>query len=114
MRFPSAAAALCLFITVPAAGQQAPALPPDLDAYVTRVMREFGVPGVSLAVVKDGRISVYYGGSPTQHLGWKRSGSMCVASVPGASGKKKAKAWLDRLVVVYDLSTALEYLHSQK
>ena len=34
------------------------------------------------AVVKDGRISVYYGGSPTQHLGWKRSGSMCVASVP--------------------------------
>lgn len=29
-------------------------------------------------------------------------------------GKKKKKVWLDRLVVVYDLSTALEYLHNKK
>lgn len=29
-------------------------------------------------------------------------------------GKKKRKIWTDRLLVVYDLSTALEYLHSQK
>jgi hypothetical protein len=29
-------------------------------------------------------------------------------------GKKKHKVWFDRLVVVYDLSTALEYLHKQK
>jgi hypothetical protein len=34
------------------------------------------------AVVQDGRIPVYYGGSATPHLGWKRSGSLCVASVP--------------------------------
>jgi hypothetical protein len=33
-------------------------------------------------VVQDGRIPVYYGGSATPHLGWKRSGSMCLASVP--------------------------------
>jgi hypothetical protein len=29
-------------------------------------------------------------------------------------GKKKSRVWCDRLVVVYDLSTAPEYLHSQK
>lgn len=29
-------------------------------------------------------------------------------------GKKKKKVWCDRLVVVYDLSTALEYLHNKK
>ena len=29
-------------------------------------------------------------------------------------GKKKRKVWCDRLVVVYDLSTALEYLHNKK
>ena len=34
------------------------------------------------AVLEDGRIPIYYGGSPTVHLGWKRSGSLCVASVP--------------------------------
>ena len=34
------------------------------------------------AMVQDGRIPVYYGGSATPHLGWKRSGSLCVASIP--------------------------------
>jgi hypothetical protein len=34
------------------------------------------------AVIQDGRIPVYYGGSPTPHLGWKRSGSLCLASIP--------------------------------
>ncbi len=34
------------------------------------------------AVVQNGRIPVYYGGSATPHLGWKRSGHMCLASVP--------------------------------
>jgi CubicO group peptidase (beta-lactamase class C family) len=34
----------------------AQALPRDLDAYVTRVMRDFNVPGVSIAVVQDGRV----------------------------------------------------------
>lgn len=34
----------------------APTLPRDLDAYVARVMRDFEVPGIALAVVKDGKI----------------------------------------------------------
>jgi len=29
-------------------------------------------------------------------------------------GKQKKKVWIDRLICVYDLSTALEYLHSHK
>jgi CubicO group peptidase (beta-lactamase class C family) len=39
----------------PARAQQA-AAPPALDAFVQRAMRTFEVPGVSLAVVKDGRV----------------------------------------------------------
>ena len=31
------------------------------------------------AVVQDGRLPIYYGGSPTVHLGWKRSGDLCLA-----------------------------------
>lgn len=30
-------------------------------------------------VKQDGQILLYYGGSPTIHLGWKRSGSLCLA-----------------------------------
>jgi len=30
-------------------------------------------------VVQDGKLLIYYGGSPTVHLGWKRSGSLCLA-----------------------------------
>jgi hypothetical protein len=29
--------------------------------------------------VQDGRLLIYYGGSPTVHLGWKRSASLCLA-----------------------------------
>ena len=39
----------------PAASSRA-VLPPDLDAVVARTMKTFDVPGVSLAVVKDGRV----------------------------------------------------------
>jgi CubicO group peptidase (beta-lactamase class C family) len=31
-------------------------LPPDFDAYVARVLQTFKVPGVSIAIVKDGRV----------------------------------------------------------
>ena len=31
-------------------------LPPDLDAYVERVQKQFEVPGISLAIVKDGKV----------------------------------------------------------
>ena len=43
------------------AAQSASALPADLDAYVTRAMQAFAVPGVSLSVVKDGRVLVAKG-----------------------------------------------------
>jgi len=33
-----------------------PALPRDLDAYVARVMKDFEVPGIALAIVKDGKV----------------------------------------------------------
>ena len=35
---------------------QQPALPADLDAYVAQVLKTFEVPGLSLAVVKDGKV----------------------------------------------------------
>ena len=35
--------------------------PPDLDAYVARVLREFNVPGLSVAIVKDGKVVVTKG-----------------------------------------------------
>jgi CubicO group peptidase (beta-lactamase class C family) len=52
----------CLFIsflllgpaTVGAQHSASSTLPPDLDRYVAEVMRTFEVPGVSLAIVKDG------------------------------------------------------------
>jgi len=40
----------------PAAAQAAPAPPPGLDAYVKRVMDAFEVPGIALAIVKDGAV----------------------------------------------------------
>jgi CubicO group peptidase (beta-lactamase class C family) len=36
-------------------------LPPDLDEYVARTMREFNVPGIAVAVVKDGRVVIAKG-----------------------------------------------------
>jgi CubicO group peptidase (beta-lactamase class C family) len=44
----------------PAVAQQGQ-LPKNLDALVTRVMRQFAVPGLALAVVKDGKIVVAKG-----------------------------------------------------
>ena len=38
------------------AARQAPSAPADIDAWVTRAMTSFEVPGVSLAVVKDGKV----------------------------------------------------------
>src|SRR5262245_20257541 len=35
--------------------------PPDLDAHVARVLKAFDVPGVSVAIVKDGRVAVAKG-----------------------------------------------------
>jgi CubicO group peptidase (beta-lactamase class C family) len=38
-----------------------PAAPPDLDAWVARAMRTFEVPGIGLAIVKDGAVVVANG-----------------------------------------------------
>jgi CubicO group peptidase (beta-lactamase class C family) len=55
-------AAMALVAVVAARAQAPPAAPPaDLDTYVQRVMRTFEVPGIALAVVKDGRVVVAKG-----------------------------------------------------
>ena len=40
---------------------QPPATPPDLDAYVERVLRGFDVPGLALAIVRNGQVVVSKG-----------------------------------------------------
>jgi CubicO group peptidase (beta-lactamase class C family) len=55
---------LTILLLTLAAGAQAQtraAAPADLDAYVARVMKTFEVPGISLAIVKDGQIVVAKG-----------------------------------------------------
>ena len=51
---------LLVALAAPLAAQRPPApvttLPKDLDRYVEQAMREFGVPGLALAVVKDGKV----------------------------------------------------------
>jgi CubicO group peptidase (beta-lactamase class C family) len=47
-------------VSVPALAQQPP-LPPGLDDYVAAVMRTFEVPGLALAVVKDGKMVIAKG-----------------------------------------------------
>ncbi len=44
------------FCPAPLAAQKQTGLPPDLDAYVARVMKTFEVPGIGLAIVKDGKV----------------------------------------------------------
>ena len=51
-RFVLALAALC----APAASAQGTTPPPGFDAYVERVIRTFDVPGVAVAIVKDGHV----------------------------------------------------------
>jgi CubicO group peptidase (beta-lactamase class C family) len=58
-----AALALALLIAAPAtpalhaqSRATAPGLPRDLDAWVARTLKEFGQPGLAVAVVKDGRV----------------------------------------------------------
>lgn len=48
-------------LPAPVAAQRAAAPPADLDSYVARVMKEFQVPGLSVAIVKDGKVIVAKG-----------------------------------------------------
>lgn len=45
-----------LLTSVPPTWAAAQRPPPEFDAYVQRVMRTFTVPGLSVAIVKDGKI----------------------------------------------------------
>jgi len=54
MRIP--ALVLSAFLAAPALAQAPTTLPPDLDAYVARVLTTFNVPGISLAIVRDGKV----------------------------------------------------------
>jgi CubicO group peptidase (beta-lactamase class C family) len=59
---------------VPARGKPATTKPPDVDAYVYRTMKVFDVPGLAVAIVKDGRLLLAKG------YGVRRAGE------PGAVG----------------------------
>jgi CubicO group peptidase (beta-lactamase class C family) len=48
--------AVVLAVASSSVAAQHAALPPDLDTYVARTMRDFAVPGLALAVVKDGKV----------------------------------------------------------
>jgi CubicO group peptidase (beta-lactamase class C family) len=50
------AAVAVLLTWASAAAQPRAAAPPDLDAHVARVIRAFDVPGMAVAIVKDGRV----------------------------------------------------------
>ncbi|HET6579301.1 MAG TPA: serine hydrolase [Gemmatimonadales bacterium] len=55
VRFATALAAAAMLST-PALAQKPAAPPPGFDAYVAGVMKAFNVPGVAVAIVKDGRV----------------------------------------------------------
>ncbi len=52
---------LMTFLFVCSLFAQQPSLPPGLEAYVTRVMKTFEVPGIALAIVKDGKVMLAKG-----------------------------------------------------
>jgi CubicO group peptidase (beta-lactamase class C family) len=45
----------CFALAVVLSAQAPPAAPPDIDAWVARAMKTFEVPGIGLAIVKDGK-----------------------------------------------------------
>lgn len=48
-------------VPAPSVAQKTAGPPADLDSYVARVMKEFQVPGLSVAIVKDGKVVVAKG-----------------------------------------------------
>src|SRR5215510_435471 len=53
--------AFCLILLASAQGLAQTEPPPDLDAYVARALKEFEVPGLAVAVVKDGKVALVKG-----------------------------------------------------
>ena len=58
---PSRLAALAGLAALALAAPAVAAPPPDLDAYVARALKTFGTPGMSVAVVENGRVAVAKG-----------------------------------------------------
>ena len=52
---------ICLVLFTSAQALAQTELPPDLDAYVAQVLKEFEVPGIAIAVVKDGKVALAKG-----------------------------------------------------
>src|SRR5215813_3918941 len=50
--------AFCLILSASAQVLAQTEPPPDLDAYVARALKEFEVPGIAIAVVKDGEVAL--------------------------------------------------------
>lgn len=53
--------AIAALSATPALHAQAPTAPPNFDAYVAAVLKAFRVPGVAVAIVKDGKVIVAQG-----------------------------------------------------
>ena len=53
--------AFCLILLASAQGLAQTEPPPDLDDYVARALKEFEVPGLAVAVVKDGKVALAKG-----------------------------------------------------
>lgn len=70
MSFPLRRLALpaTLALLAPHVATQRPALPDDFDAYVARVQTAFAIPGLCIAVVRDGEVALQKGYG-TKHLG---------------------------------------------
>jgi CubicO group peptidase (beta-lactamase class C family) len=64
--------AFCLALLVTAPGLAQTAAPPELDAYVARVLKEFEVPGLAVAIVKDGKVVL------TKGYGVRRLGELAL------------------------------------
>jgi CubicO group peptidase (beta-lactamase class C family) len=60
-RFPAARVLLAVVLAFPATLSAQSTAPPDLDAYVASSMKTFDVPGMAVAIVKDGKILVAKG-----------------------------------------------------
>lgn len=56
LRHAVAATVAALLLLAPRAPRAQPVPPPDFDAFVARTLKTFDVPGVAIAIVKDGRV----------------------------------------------------------
>jgi len=73
---------LLLSLDLPLASSQ-PAPPKGLDAYIEKVQKEFEVPGISLAIVKDGKVVLAKG------YGVRKLGE----AAPGHRGCNRGTSW---------------------